>query len=86
MWWMHDGWSWWAWMVMGLGIAMFWALVAWMIVRLVWGIGDRDRDAHVDDPDMILAKRLARGEIDDEEYHARRDALHAQGRHSTPSE
>lgn len=77
MWWTHDGWNQWAWIVMSLGMVVFWALVAWAVVSLIRR--PRGSEARPDDARAILDQRLARGEIDEIEYRARRDALRATG-------
>jgi putative membrane protein len=51
----------------------FWALVAWVIVMVVRGAsGPR---SHAPSAEEILAERFARGEIDEQDYRKRRDAL-----------
>ncbi len=76
MMWDWHGYSWWWFVVMPLGMAGFWALVAWVVVMVV----RRDRAtppaAARTDPERILAERYARGDIDDAEYQARLDGLH----------
>jgi putative membrane protein len=69
-WW--DGWSWWAWPVMTLGMVAFWVAVAWIVVAAF----RRSQDVSVHGgPEEILAERFARGEIDEAEYERRRAAL-----------
>jgi putative membrane protein len=63
MWEMHDGWGWW--MVAGwIWFLLFWgslvALVMWVVNR--GGGGERG------EPLAIAKERLARGEIDEEEF------------------
>jgi putative membrane protein len=82
MWWAQDGWNWWAWVVMSLGMVAFWALVVWAVVSLIHsprGSGARPNDARA-----ILDERPARGEVDEIEYRARLDALRDTRPHSTP--
>lgn len=73
--WHHGDWGGGWWVVMGLGMVLFWALV---IVAIVWlvrgGLGPRD---HVqrEDPLEILDRRLAAGEISVDEYEQRRATL-----------
>lgn len=70
--WDHDfGWG--GWMTMLLGMAGVWILVALVVVALLRS--DRRPGAGADDPREILERRLARGEIDVEEYQRRLDAL-----------
>ncbi len=71
----HSGWAW-LWMT---GVMLgFWVLVAWVAVTVARGGGD-SRSA-VPTPERILADRFARGEIDEDEYHQRLDALRDRAR------
>ena len=72
MWWNHDL-NWAGWLLMSLGMAGFWVLVAGLVlvaIKAGSSTGDLTRDAR-----QILDQRLARGEIDIEEYQARRAVL-----------
>ncbi len=65
------------WIVMSVVIVIFWAVVVFGIAALFrtgrsWG--DPRADS-TNDPLQILGDRLARGEIDADEYWARRQAL-----------
>ncbi len=71
MYWGNGDWNWAAWVAMTASM-VFWALVAWVAVTVM----RRPDDAH-HRPEDVLADRLARGEIDDDEYRRRRDALRA---------
>jgi len=55
----------------------FWGAVIWGIVYLVRGRDEPRHRAHSDDKPAIdlLEERFARGEIDNEEFRERRDAL-----------
>lgn len=81
--WANDGWSWWAWLLMGLGMVAVWALIVWAVVFVVRTT--RRPGEHPGDGRVILDERLARREIDEQEYHTRRDALREAERRSTPS-
>jgi putative membrane protein len=73
----YDGTGWAGWIMMSLMMVAFWALVIVAVVvifRGTGGGGDRDAAVHRD-PIEILDERFARGEIDEPEYHVRRDAL-----------
>lgn len=78
MWWNNNGMGWGGWTLMILGVLAVWALVAVAGIAIFRGIrqgqmeGPRTRDAA-----QILDERFARGEIDTDEYQARRDALRA---------
>ena len=82
MWWAHDGWNWWNWVVMSLGMVAFLALVVGAVVALIRR--PHDSDARPNDAGAILDERLARGAIDEVEYRARRDVLRDTGPSSTP--
>ena len=77
MWWAHDGWNWWTWVMMSLGMVAFWGLVIWGIVALVRGgsSGSQQAEEETSRPLDILQRRLARGEISVEEYEDLRHAL-----------
>ena len=82
MWWAQDGWNWWAWVVMSLGMVAFWALVVWAVVSLIQS--PRGSGAPPDDARAIFDERPARGEVDEVEYRARRDVLRDTRPRSTP--
>ena len=77
----NSGWAWWQAGLMWLAMIAFWALLIWLIYALVTGaIGrgrqpERDEERHGDDARRILDERLARGEIDIEEYQRLRDVI-----------
>ena len=82
MWSTNNDWSWWAWLLMSVGMIAFWALIAWTVVAIVRQTrrpGDGPPDA-----EAILGERFARGEIDEGEYRTRLTALRDVGRHPTP--
>jgi putative membrane protein len=67
---------WWQWLWMaGVWIAVI-AVIVWAVTALFPNQPRRD-------PQQILDDRLARGEIDLDEYRLRRDELHA---HSRPTD
>ena len=51
------------------------ALIVWAITRLFPTRADDSREQVAEKPDAILDRRLARGEIDSDEYARLRDAL-----------
>ena len=77
MWYGSDGGSWVVWLVMSLMMLAFWggliALVVWL-VRSPRG-QDNDKTSPDKSPYTILEERFARGEIDEDEFRKRRDAL-----------
>lgn len=73
--------GWWGW-----EIAFMWAAMIALVALLVWAVtrtvSGRRGDRAGDDPAVpgrILDERLARGEIDADEYARVRDALHSRG-------
>ena len=74
MWW-NDSSGWW--FVMPLLMVVFWVAVIWLAVSVVRGLAARPsgEDGRLERPEEILARRYARGEIDEDEYWRRRDIL-----------
>ena len=78
--WHAGGWGPGAWVAMGLMMLVFWGSIAALVVYMVRSGGHRHDSHHVDSPRQdqairILDERFARGEIDAEDYSARRDLL-----------
>lgn len=78
----HGDWAWGGWLVMSLVMLLFLAVVAvgmYLIWRTAAGTGPAPGSAGSRAPERpaqeILAERLARGEIDPEEYRTRLSAL-----------
>ena len=70
----HMGGGWW--WVMGIGWLLFLAFVGFLTFLLVRHVIDSSRDGQRrSSAEDVLADRLARGEIDEDEYRRRRDAL-----------
>ena len=72
MWgWNDAGWA--GWLLMSLMMLIFWgglaAIVVWLIRQPQRSGGDRPSAV------SMLEERFARGEIDEEEFHKRRDTL-----------
>ena len=70
----------WGWLLMTLGMLGFWALVAVVAVTLLRRPGQPNQQRQPDqqprlNPEEVLAQRLARGELDPEEYRQRLQAL-----------
>lgn len=78
--WYDHGSSSGSWIWMMLVMVVFWGLVVVAVVALFRGTTRRDTPSGTalreQDPLEILDGRFARGEIDAEEYHTRREALH----------
>jgi putative membrane protein len=84
MWYWGTGVQWWWWLLGAIAMVVFWGLVIWTIVTFLrWARDAGPTARREEDPERILARRLAAGEIDAEEYHRRLDTLH--GRDLTPS-
>jgi putative membrane protein len=83
-WYGHDV-SGWGWFAMSASMIVFWALVITAVALLFRALG-RPREhtsapaptpTPTPTPQQILQERFARGEIDEEEYRSRLNALHA---------
>jgi putative membrane protein len=80
-----DGTAWWGWLLMSLGMVVFWGGLIWLVWYFVTHPSPRDQSApFASSPEQILDERFARGEIDGDEYRTRRDALRESGRRPTP--
>jgi putative membrane protein len=82
MWWDDGGgWNAGSWILMTLMMLLFWGGLAALVVWLVRSLReDRTPVAPAPPrptPDDVLAERLARGEIDAEEYTRRRALIHS---------
>ena len=76
MFWYGDGWASWQMSLMWVGMVAFWGLLIWAVYRLVTSSSPGSSDGQ-EDPRRILARRLARGEIDGDEYRRLRALLKA---------
>jgi len=72
MWWNNDA-GWIGSLAMTLGMAGFWVVIALIVVALV-RTGRQPVESELE-PRQILQQRLARGDIDLDEYHDRLAAL-----------
>lgn len=78
MWYWGGGVHWWGWLLGGVAMLAFWGLIVWAIWYFVTSVTRRDDRGDrrplggsgepPADPLRILDERLARGEIDAEEY------------------
>ena len=76
--WYHGEMGWDGWIVMTLAMVIFWALVIFAVVAIFRGTKTAAGDGSApEDPMDILDQRFARGEIDEQEYHARQAILRA---------
>ena len=80
--WYHDGVGWGGWIAMTLAMLAFWGLVVFVVVALFRSSNSTASPERREsrDPREILDERFARGEIDEDEYHARQAALRANER------
>jgi putative membrane protein len=89
MFWHGSGWAWWQAGLMWLALTAFLALLIWAVYALVTGTtrrpgqGSPGGGRQPGDARRILDERLARGEIDTEEYGRLRDVLDGGTRRST---
>jgi putative membrane protein len=74
-----GGMGWGGWVAMGFALVVFWGLVIAGVVLLVRSVGHRHEVTHEQVGSTvalrILEERLARGEIDADEYSRRRQLL-----------
>ena len=80
MFWNGGGWAWWQAGLMWIAMIAFWGLLIWGIYALVTGATRRGDNAERGgqqpaDARRILDERLARGEIDTEQYQRLREVL-----------
>jgi putative membrane protein len=70
MWWWHG--SGWGSLAMAFLMLAFWGTVIWAVVAVTRGESSRSAAT---EPETVLARRFAAGEIDEGEYRARLDVL-----------
>lgn len=75
--WYHDGMGWGGWILMTVAMVAFWALVVFAVLALFRTQRSGGSGSDRRDPMQILDERFARGEIDEDEYHARSSVLRA---------
>ena len=78
--WHDSGWGPGTWIGMGLLMLAFWSLIAVLVVYTVRNLGTRHATPNTNvgaprDARRILDERLARGDIDADEYNQRRALL-----------
>jgi putative membrane protein len=77
MWYWGGGMHWWGWTLGMVGMVAFWGLLLWAVWYIVTG-GSRRRDQDQTLPTsalQILNERLARGEIEPDQYRYLRDLI-----------
>ena len=79
MWYGSNGPSWWGWMLMSVSMIAFWGVVIWGIWFLVTRATRSEPGASGLGAERILDERLARGEIDTDEYTRLREVIRTKG-------
>ena len=75
MFWYGNGGSWWDITLMWFGMIALWAVILWAVYAFSIGASRRSSGESPDQARRILDERLARGEIDTDEYRSRLDVL-----------
>jgi putative membrane protein len=77
-WMWNHGWGWGGWILMGLGMVVFWAAVIILVVLVIrYFTSDRSSASATrtapgpNRAEDLLGERFARGEIDDEDFRRR---------------
>ncbi|MFD8259102.1 SHOCT domain-containing protein [Streptomyces griseoluteus] len=79
MFWYDHNVSGWGWFAMSAGMILFWAVIITIAVLLLRALNQPHEHTHTaaaPSAEDILRERLARGEIDEDEYRRRLAALH----------
>jgi putative membrane protein len=66
---------WWAWLIGAVVLVLLVGLIVFAVVRMSGAGTDRTNVPERPSAEDVLAERFARGELDEEEYRRRRDAL-----------
>ena len=75
MFWYGGGWALWQAGLMWVGMLLFWGVLIWAVYALISSLTRRPPRTDDSDARRILDERLARGEIDVDEYRRLRDVL-----------
>lgn len=78
MWGYQDGSGWWM-LFGGMGMLLFWGAVIWFGAIMFRSVTERTPSTAVqalDDPEQIIRRRFASGELNEEEFRRAVDALH----------
>jgi putative membrane protein len=70
-----GSWSGWGLALMWLAMVAFWGVIIWAVYLVVAGTSRHRTGGENDNPQLILDRRLAKGEIDEDEYRRARDLL-----------
>ena len=82
--WYDHNMGWWGYAGMGIGMALFWALVLVGVVAVIrFAVADRGTQAVASPPppEQVLADRFARGELTATEYRDRLTVLRDHAHH-----
>ena len=83
--WYGGAWPWWGAVLGWAGMLGFWAVVVWAVYFMVSNLSRRPvPEPLVPDAGRILDERLARGEIDAEQYRAMRELIFSGGSAAPP--
>ena len=80
--WGNNGWGAGMWIVMAISMLIFWAIVVFGVVALVRHFGhthDEPTTGKSVGPEAILRERLARGDIDEEDFRQKLTVLREHG-------
>jgi len=84
MWyWSSGGVHWWGWFLGFVVTVAFWALLIALFVTIFRSSSPKDHTHPApgqEDPERVLARRFANGEIDAEEFHSRLEILRSHDR------
>jgi len=84
MFWYGEHWAWWQDGLMWVGMIVFWGLLIWGAYALITNLTRKPADTdHGSEAVRILDHRLARGEIDADEYQRLRDLITADDHHTS---
>jgi putative membrane protein len=75
MWYWGSGMHWWVWLLGSVAMVVVWGVVIWAIWYFVTSVARRPEPPRDGDPKRILDERLARGEIDVDEYRRLREVI-----------
>lgn len=70
-----GSWSGWGLALMWLAMVAFWGVIIWAVYLVVAGTSRYRTGGEIDNPPLILDRRLAKGEIDEDQYRRMRDLL-----------
>ncbi|WP_433611963.1 SHOCT domain-containing protein [Prescottella agglutinans] len=81
MFWYGNGMNGWGYALMVFAMIAFWVLIVLAVIAVIRALTRTlpPPQLHADTPEQLLGQRLARGEIDEDEYQRKLDLL--QGRH-----